>query len=730
MEDMGPFNVGKSKDDEVNKVKPKRIETPPARVFEDLPAAYTGIVGQAGTPVREMRNMTGVVTDLPPTIDLPRTPARPGPASSALQQILAKAKALGERQKRLSLPERPLTPLLSESPISRLRAAREGRLDDDTVPASDFVSRDEQIRELRHAISHERMPNERVLVRNSRSFFDLNHEYRTQENRPMQHFGSRAQDSIATSGTVDIVVDMYSSLSPPRASNILVRNSRDIMGIAISGDHNYTLSGKGRGEIAIPAPLRMNRHRLPAGTAPRAGLPRVPAGVLPYQYQQHDIPSSEVAEYDNTQGLLNVEHPGPRTDMSEGFQTQMVSNRRECADVPLYDVGGDPAITTPPDVLGQYSAAADDFGHELSRRGARQPAGDLPGLSQFSDASGPIGMSATAPYQSALKFIHGEDNDDDTGPKSSDRAFLGPGQSSDHGWTSSRLSEDGNLSQLARGDQSEDHEVGRETNNQVGSFRRNLGSAEWFANATKKESSMKQKGNGAQEMEDDRDWETVRGSTIDSDQPDSQAALQPPQPQFERLVPLRFNKMELRSDSSLTDISSSRFGSVPSSQDHPATPWDPIQKGTTREHPARPGTPHKYRLRRNTSTGEEIYVPEYSLPEISSSSNNAESAQAAPDLPAGYLFPVSKFSASTPLQPGQGEETSSDKEYPSSPPIFSQVRRKAKMAAAIEKHERAQGRIAHELEDDQVFDIGVAISTDVAPGECNASIAFFPLTIR
>lgn len=726
---MGRFSVRNSEDDEVNKSKSKRIDTPPARVFEDLPAAYTGIVGQAVTPVREMRNMTGVVANLPPTIDLPRTPARPGPASPALQQILAEAKALRELQKPLFAPERPLTPLLPESPISCLRAAREGRLDDDTVPASDFVSRDEQITELRHAISHEKMPKDRVLVRNSRSFFDLGHEYRTQENRPMQSLGPRAEDSIATSSTGHSVVDIFSSPSPPRASNILVRNSRDIMGIAISGDQNYTLSGEGRDKVTIPAPLRMNRHRFPAGNAPRASLPRVPAGVQPYQYHQHDIPSSEVVEYDNTQSLLNAGRPCARADISEGFQTQMVSCRRESGDVPLPDVGGDPAITTPQDVWGQYSAATDEFGHELYRRGALQPAGHLPGLSQFKDVSGPVGMPGTAPYLSALKFMHGEVENDETGPMSSDDAFPGSGQSDHRGWTSSRLFKDEELSQLALEDQTKEHEVLRETNNQVGRLRRNLGSAEWFANVTKKESIMKQKGNG-EEMGDDRDWETVRGSAMDSDQPLSQAALQPPQPQFEPLLPLLFNKMGLRSDPSLADVSSSSFGSVPASQDQPATPWDPVQKGTTREHPALPGTPHKYRLRRNTSTGEEIYVPEYSLPEISSSIDHAESAQAAPDLPADYLFPVSKFSDSTSRQPGQREETSSNREYHSSSPIFSQRRHKAKMAVATEEQERVQGHLVHEVEGDQVFGIGVAISTDVAPGEYNALIVFFPLTMK
>jgi hypothetical protein len=60
--------------------------------------------------------------------------------------------------------------------------------------------------------------------------------------------------------------------------------------IAISGDQNYSLSGKGRGELAMSARLRMNSHRLSAGKSPREGLPPVPAGVQQHQYQHDGIP--------------------------------------------------------------------------------------------------------------------------------------------------------------------------------------------------------------------------------------------------------------------------------------------------------------------------------------------------------------------------------------------------------------------------------------------------------
>lgn len=60
----------------------------------------------------------------------------------------------------------------------------------------------------------------------------------------------------------------------------------------MSSDQNYTLSGECIGELAMHAPLRMNRHRLSAGEVPREGLQRVPAGVQQYQYQHDGVPMS------------------------------------------------------------------------------------------------------------------------------------------------------------------------------------------------------------------------------------------------------------------------------------------------------------------------------------------------------------------------------------------------------------------------------------------------------
>lgn len=79
---------------------------------------------------------------------------------------------------------------------------------------------------------------------------------------------------------------------------------------------------------------RMNRQRLPASTAPQEALPQVPTSVPRLEHQRDNLPSSEVAEYDITQRLLDTERPDPRVDTAEGTPTQIVSNRRVDDDVP------------------------------------------------------------------------------------------------------------------------------------------------------------------------------------------------------------------------------------------------------------------------------------------------------------------------------------------------------------------------------------------------------------
>lgn len=46
---MGQAKASKLEDVKANVSKPERVDTPPARVFDDLPTAYSEILGQAGT---------------------------------------------------------------------------------------------------------------------------------------------------------------------------------------------------------------------------------------------------------------------------------------------------------------------------------------------------------------------------------------------------------------------------------------------------------------------------------------------------------------------------------------------------------------------------------------------------------------------------------------------------------------------------------------------------------
>ena len=705
-EDMAPFNIGKSKEGKFNKAKPKRTDTPPARVFEDLPSAYTSIVRQPSTPIQVMQNMTGTSGNLPHLIQLPTTPPRPGPASPELQRRLAEAKAASQRRRLLSTPERPITSLLPESPALRLRGPRQARITNDNLPASDFVPHADQIRRRRHAMSHENMPTEGSLVRNSRSFFDLDDEAIMHDDQYIRRLESYAEGVFAASRTLHRVIEGYPSAGPPHITNNLIPQYRDIRDVVIPGAENPTPLSEARGEVQMPAPLRLNRRQVSTGRAPAAGLPRLPTGVPRYQYQQNEFASSEVTEYNNTHSILNVARFDPDPIIGEGWPKQNEETGQDSGDDFSQDVDE-----------GLCGTTADDFGHELSRCGPRQPQGHSSGLSQSSDISDEIGMSATAPYHAALKVIYNEGNPDETGLRYRERTVPESGQSVDRGWTSSHLSEDVDLAQLAAGEsdphQDQDCDAVGKLSDQQDVFERDAASAKWFANVNKKESRKKEA-----EPADNCDWETVRGSAVDSEQL-SPAAPQPLQPPFEPVLRTTFSRTGPHSDSSLADFTSSGFDSVSANQGKLATPWDPIQEEATRVHPALSGTPHKYRLRKDTVTGEQIYVPEYSLPgfgELSSSGNDsADSAQAAPDLPTGYLIPVSKFSASTPRQ--QVEDNSSDKEHPSSPSIIPRRQHETRMRSSSEAQDRPRGRSVHEPEGYHRFGIGIAISTNEVPGK-------------
>ena len=714
--DMGPFTIGKSSVEDKKQSNNNRKDTPPARVFDDLPSAHSGIVGHsAESPPRipqlqEMKNMTGAYKNLPPLIDLPRTPPCPGPASLAVLKQLADAKAMREPEQPQITPERPLTPLLPDTPNLRLPAAgRQGvspvqaNTEDDAAPVGDFISRRNQINTLRTALTHDNhlIRNNRV-VRNSRSFSDLGRQYRQQPKRVVDSIGFRSRDgdTFTTSGTTDSVVDMSSRPRASSASNVLVRDSRDIIGIAISGDENYSHRAEHAFMASVPAPLRLNRRQVPAGEAPRAALPAPPGDTKPLQYQKTNNLSSEVAEYDDTQSLLNFGRYDPHASMAEDFKTQVLRSRREAGRVVLRDASGHPANPLFPDVRHEYFHEADDLGYPLSRCGPPEPKHNLTGSSQIGKISGDVVVSATAPYHNALNSIYRAFENNNTVVSSPEPEIKGKRESAERDGKSSHLPENEDMSKVAlRGCTEDAHGQDIREKEVISSC--DLGRAKWFANEPKKENRINKEQAATQVSEDDGDWETVRGSELNSGLP-SQSMLQPPSEPLPRAT--------LATESSLADIFS--IGSLSTSQVQPATPWDPIRTRTTRTHPALPHTPHKYRLRQDTSTGDPVWLPEYSLPEVgqhSSSSDPFKSAQATPDLPAGYPALVSKFSASTPRQQALGEDTSSEEHYSSSPPVFSQGRLKARMAAVAEEQELAQDCIVHELEGDQVHTVaGVA----------------------
>ena len=355
----------------------------------------------------------------------------------------------------------------------------------------------------------------------------------------------------------------------------------------------------------------------------------------------------------------------------------------------MRDVSADLVNRPGPDVEDEYFHEGDDLGYPLSRCGPQEPKHISAGLSQLSDDSVGIDMSATAPYHNALQSIYRAVDNDEAEVYPPGLGTEAVGASAERDWTSSGLSEEEMLSGVGSGERVKDID-GQHIKEEQPYFGTELGEASWFANQPNKESGMNQEESAAQESEDDRDWETVQDSGAYSGLP-AHGVLQPHVEPRYRATPA--------TDLSVTDFSSP--GTFSTGTIQPATPWDPIPSETTRTHPALPGTPHKYRLKREAGTGDSVWVPEYSLPEVGrpSSVDPFSTAQITPVLPAGAL--VSKFFTSTPRQQALGSDTSSDQDYPSSPPAFAQGKLEASMAAAAEEQELAQGRAVHELEGDQ-----------------------------
>ena len=124
--DMDGHAIGTPASEKMKKSKINRKETPPAKLFEDLPSAHSEILGHsaaraAKSPIaQDIKNLTGGPKQIPYMINLPEGPPQPGPASPAVKKQLADAKAARELDRAQATPERPLTPLLPDTPNLRL----------------------------------------------------------------------------------------------------------------------------------------------------------------------------------------------------------------------------------------------------------------------------------------------------------------------------------------------------------------------------------------------------------------------------------------------------------------------------------------------------------------------------------------------------------------------------------------------------------------------------------
>ena len=687
---MGCFKIDKSEDDENKRPKAPHIDTPLAKVFPDLPT-HSGIVGQSATPskimaVQEIRNMTGPSANLSHLIYLPRTPAQSSPASAAIQPKHAEAKASRECNRLTDDPKISVNRLLLETPNLRLLTPVQhqaflshGNSLDDNAPVGEFVSSSNQTKELLRMTSYESGLKQMAIVRSSRSFFDLAGEYRLEAEHALSRFGSSSRDDkVSTSGTFDRTIDEYPRSIPSRASNVLVRNSCDIIDIAIAAEEDRSCNPEEGCEPHISAALPVNRLGASTGRPSHISLPLLPKHL--FYRPETTAASSEAVQYENTQSLLNAGSCDSKSDIAKHFETQLRKSKKEHRARNFLGAAGNADAPPFPGNQSQLFYDSDEFAHGLVRYGPRQPGSEVPNTNPLRTIPSSFDESATAPYHNALKIIY---NVFESTPQDTTQ----PGEeAADHDRMSPRISDDKDVSDPLLEGNFEDAES-EEIVGLPHRYCRDLDSGDLFAYQDKKGLNEKQK------VADDCDWETVRGSGFQSELP-----FQPtPQPPFEPQ-----SRATYTTNTSLVELSTmDTFSTV---QGQPATPWDPLRKDNIRIHPGLPTTPHKQRLRTDQGTGAQIWVPEYSLPEIqprSSSSEQSSSAQTAPDLSTGQIF-VSKSTASTTRQPALGKGIH-EKQYTSSPPVTSQDSLKLRMATAPEEQELVQGRVVHELEGDQGY---------------------------
>jgi hypothetical protein len=318
-------------------------DTPPRAIFSDYPAAHSAItnVPSAGrekipSPTPGLPAIDNPYANLPPTIDLPETPAKHtgGPASKEL-----KARIASSQPPVFEILERPETPLLPPTPVltrpERRDASNQGFEQLFLEAFSEVHSVGEEPYELKtrkhdnrndrsHLDDHDR---ESVAPR-SVSTFGLDTPSPSSASHPAKKDHSHRRclgADVHQSSTLDSVIGRYNDdsdflrMREGSQRSIEINNSHEISSLSADEDGDNGFQDSTAGHTPPLANLVLARkapERSAPGQPPRDPLPRVPSrGDI---RDSQDMAHSEPTNYGCTGELLNMTGLHEERDLQAG----------------------------------------------------------------------------------------------------------------------------------------------------------------------------------------------------------------------------------------------------------------------------------------------------------------------------------------------------------------------------------------------------------------------------
>lgn len=638
------------------KTTPKESkDTPPRAIFSDYPAAYSAITnvpamqGKIPSPTPGMLAMENPYAKLPPTIDLPETPAKHtgGLASEEIKARVASNSCLG-----VMTPERPESPLLPPTPIMIRRergntsSQNIGQLFREPFQGGGRPSRgvDKEAYELK--ILHRGHRNDLsalddhgcddIETPRSVSTFGLDSPskscpYSAAERHELGYrgFGPDVQQS----NTLDSITGRYNDdpellqIREGSQRAIEISNSQEVSSLSADGDGEIRFRDSTAGHTPPLANLMLARKSLKRSTSsqpPKDPLPDAPSCQAFRDVQ--DISGAESTNYGHTKDLLNMTTDLEEQDLLQAPDSAGYGHRRGLVFNPdagmstterllLVKQGCIPVYREISDIEREVleRSVADGsphIGNEYETGTGAASRGVLRPLA-YEPNSGDLGLTSAGPRLARHSAVSGEAADEEQPALLSQqpqvmptpdmirlRQVLDPGgpQSS----SSQDMSADSSFGQYrtASGRFQHDETLASLTSEVPQGFRRNMQNliedvGVMFGATNEDDGAVLDTGLLTVKDEvdvDDGDWETVRES-----------GLKP-------RIPQTLKTYHNETTTSLANNSScgSLTGSVP------ATPWDPlIRRGRVLAHPPKAALPYRGRMRTDTETGLSVMAPEY-----------------------------------------------------------------------------------------------------------------------